>query len=121
MTPSDVQIWLDAYVAAWRSSDPVAIGDLFAEDATYAYQPWAKPREGRDAIVADWLSNVDPPDSWEAEYRPTLVSGNRAVATGETQYVDGNTYSNLWQLSFDETGRCTSFVEWYMTHPQKKG
>jgi hypothetical protein len=120
MTPSDVQIWLDAYVAAWRSSDPVAIAELFATNATYAYQPWSEPLQGREAIVADWLVNVDPPDTWRAEYHPNLVSGNRAVATGETSYVGGNTYSNLWMLSFDDDRRCLSFVEWHMTHPKKK-
>jgi hypothetical protein len=33
-----VAAWLDAYVAAWRSYDPDAIGALFSKDATYAYQ-----------------------------------------------------------------------------------
>ena len=32
MTRDDVQRWLDRYVEAWRSYDPDAIGDLFAED-----------------------------------------------------------------------------------------
>ena len=29
MTHDDVQAWLDRYIAAWRSYDPEAIGDLF--------------------------------------------------------------------------------------------
>jgi hypothetical protein len=36
LTHDDVQRWLDAYVDAWRTYDPAAIGALFAEDATYA-------------------------------------------------------------------------------------
>lgn len=117
MTPEKVQAWLDAYVAAWRSYDPVAIADLFAKGATYAYQPWGAPVQGREAIVASWLTEQDPPDSWDAEYRSTLISDNNAVVVGETRYVDGRTFSNLWLLSFDEAGRCATFVEWYMAQP----
>jgi len=32
-------LWLDDYVAAWRSYDPEAIGALFSEDAEYRYHP----------------------------------------------------------------------------------
>lgn len=31
MTHDDVQDWLDRYVVAWRTYDPAAIGELFAE------------------------------------------------------------------------------------------
>ena len=40
MTHDDVRAWLNAYVEAWRTYDPAAIGALFTEDATYAYHPW---------------------------------------------------------------------------------
>lgn len=114
MTHDDVQRWLDHYVAAWRSYDPDQIADLFSRDATYAYQPWAEPLRGSSAIVADWLKEPDEPDSWQADYRPLLVAGNRATATGETRYRGGKTYRNLFVLTFDDAGRCTDFVEWYM-------
>jgi ketosteroid isomerase-like protein len=116
MTPEDVQAWLDAYIAAWRSYDPGEIANLFAENARYAYNPWDEPIKGADAIVAGWLTNPDEPDSWEAEYRPLLVSGNQAIAIGETHYMSGKVYTNLWPLTFDD-GKCTDFVEWYMTKP----
>jgi hypothetical protein len=38
-TRAQVQEWLDAYLAAWRTYDEAAIRDLFAEDAGYAYHP----------------------------------------------------------------------------------
>ena len=112
-----VQEWLDNYVEAWRSYDTVAIADLFAEDATYAYHPWDEPIRGRDAIVAEWLSERDEPGSWHAEYRPFVVADSRAVAVGETRYADGKTYHNIWQLTFDQDARCSAFVEWYMKPP----
>jgi ketosteroid isomerase-like protein len=117
MTREQVQAWLDEYVAAWRSNDAAAIGALFAEGATYRYHPYDDPERGRDAIVADWLEDPDEPGSWEASYAPLLVEGDGAVATGETRYADGQTFSNLFVLAFDGDGRCTEFTEWYMEHP----
>jgi ketosteroid isomerase-like protein len=122
MTHDDVQAWLDAYVGAWRSYDLRAIGALFTEDATYAYHPWDEGEEvvrGRDAIVANWLEEQDSPDSWEGHYRPLMVEGERAVATGTTSYTNGELYWNLWVLRLDENNRCAEYVEWYMDRPQK--
>jgi hypothetical protein len=120
MTDDRVQAWLDSYVSAWRSYDPVAIGELFSDDATYAYHPWDDGDDvirGRAAIVANWLDEPDAPASWSAEYQPLLVSGDRAVATGVTRYDDGKVYWNIWELRFDDAGLCTEFVEWYMRQP----
>ena len=64
MTHDDVQPWIDAYVDAWRTYDPEAIGALFAEDASYAYHPYDEGDEvvrGREAIVDDWLGERDDP------------------------------------------------------------
>jgi hypothetical protein len=120
MTDDGLQAWLDRYVAAWRSYDQAAIGELFSDEATYAYHPWDtgdKVIRGRPAIVANWLEEPDAPGSWSAEYRPLLVAADRAVATGVTRYDDGKVFHNLWELRFDEAGRCTEFVEWFMLQP----
>jgi ketosteroid isomerase-like protein len=116
-----VQLWLDAYVDAWRTYDPAAIGALFAEDATYAYHPYDEGEEvvrGREAIVADWLEEQDEPGTWEASYRPLVVEGQRAVAEGTTSYTNGDFFWNLWTLRFDDENRCVKFVEWFMVRPQ---
>ena len=120
MTHDEVQTWLDAYVEAWRTYEPQSIAALFAEDATYAYHPWDEGEDvlrGRDAIVASWLEERDPPGSWQARYRPLLVEGERAVVTGTTDYANGDTFLNLWVLRFDGDGRCAEFVEWYVAPP----
>jgi hypothetical protein len=117
-----VRRWIDAYVEAWRTYDPEAIGNLFDEDATYAYHPYDEGDEvvrGREAIVADWREHRDPPGSWEAAYRPLLVEGERAVVTGTTAYSYGRFYWNLWVLRFGADGRCAGFVEWYMIRPPR--
>ena len=100
MTQQRVQAWLDAYVEAWHSYDRAAIAELFSPEATYRYHPY------------------DEPGSWEARYEPLLIDGDRAVATGETRYADGQTFSNLFVLEFDADGRCRSFTEWFMEHPE---
>lgn len=116
MTQDEVQAWLDAYVEAWRSYDPEAIGALFSADATYRYRPELEPLRGRDAIVASWLGDRDEPGSWAATYAPSLIAGDRVIVTGESRYTSGRSFSNLWELTFDADGRCRDFVEWYMEH-----
>jgi ketosteroid isomerase-like protein len=125
VTRDDVQRWLDRYVEAWRSYDADAIGELFADDATYKYHPYdPEAVVGRAAIVADWRDNQDTPGSWTAHYEPYAVDGDRAVAIGESRYTnpDGSLrdlYYNLWTLRFDDDGRCTEYVEYYMALPEK--
>ncbi len=118
MTHDDANRWLQAYVAAWRSYDPAAIADLFAEDATYRYHPWDDPLEGRDAIVADWLANKDDPGAWEAAYEAWAVEGDRAVAVGTSRYDDTDgkrLYHNVFLMTFDGAGRCREFTEIFET------
>jgi ketosteroid isomerase-like protein len=118
MTRDKVQQWLDRYVDAWRSYDAGAIGELFSDDASYAYHPYDQPLQGRSAIIESWLSERDEPGSWDAHYEVSLLAGDRVIATGETSYAEGRVFSNLWQLRFDADGRCAEYVEWYMEHPR---
>ena len=119
LTPSDVQTWLDRYVAAWRSGDPTLIGALFTEDVVYRFRPFEEPVVGRDAVVAAWLENPDEPDTWVAEYRVWSVTDDRAATTGETRYTDGSNYHNVFLLRFRE-GACCEYTEWFMT-PESVG
>jgi len=121
--------WLDEYVAAWQTYDAAGIGALFSEDAVYRFHPWDEGDDavrGREAIVAHWLEEPDAPGTWSAAYKPWLVDGDRAVATGVTRYpahegVDGDKvereYHNVFLLRFDEHGRCAEFTELYMSRP----
>lgn len=118
MTRERVQTWLDAYVEAWRTYDADAIGDLFSDDAEYRYHPYDEPLRGRRAIVDDWRGDRDEPGSWSARYEVLLVDGDRAVATGETRYAEGRTFSNLFVMAFDGDGPCREFTEWFMEHPR---
>lgn len=115
-----VQRWLDNYVSAWKSYDPQAIGDLFSENAVYAYNPFSEPVQGRAAIVASWLEEPDTAGTYDGHYEPIMIEGDRAVANGHSLYFepDGTTlkaeWNNIFLLRFDADGRCSEFREWYM-------
>jgi ketosteroid isomerase-like protein len=122
MERSDVQTWLDSYVAAWRANEREPIEELFTPDAVYGYRPWDSDEHtmrGRDAIVDSWLDEPDAPASWDAKYEPFAVDGDRAVAVGWSKYAaDGDepekTYHNAYLLRFAPDGRCAEFHEFYM-------
>jgi len=119
-----VQRWLDAYVHAWKTYDPQAIGDLFSENVVYSYDPFSAPVHGRAALVASWLENADTPGTYDAHYEPIMIDGDLAVANGRSLYFeqDGSTprdeYNNIFILRFDEEGRCSEYREWYMPRPK---
>ena len=121
---ASVTSWLDAYVQAWKTYDPRAIGDLFSENATCAYNPFSEPIQGRAAIVASWLEEPDATGTYDGHYEPILIEGDRAVTNGRSLYFeqDGSTlkaeWNNIFVLRFDDEGRCTEYREWYMRRPE---
>ncbi|MGH8916447.1 MAG: nuclear transport factor 2 family protein [Acidimicrobiia bacterium] len=125
MNRDDVQVWLDRYVEAWRSGDPGSIKGLFTEDAVYGFRPWHSEKatvRGHDEIVQAWLEDDDAPGSWEAHYEPFAVEGDRAAATGISDYHTrgdgGETYYNCFLLRFADDGRCAEFNEFWMLRPK---
>ena len=137
MDRSTVQAWLDRYVEAWKSYAPDQIASLFAADATYRYHPYDSDDDvvrGRDAIVRDWLepdgnaSTRDVPGTYDGQYEPYAVDGDRAVAIGWSRYWSDasrakleRTYDNVYLLRFDGDGRCTEFTELFMKRPDAPG
>jgi hypothetical protein len=82
MTEANLRDWLERYVTAWHTSDAGDIAALFTEDAVYCYRPYggdANAVHGRDAIVAAWLDEGDPPGSWEASYAPCRAPGTTVI------------------------------------------
>jgi uncharacterized protein (TIGR02246 family) len=119
-----VSRWLEAYLQAWKSYDPEAIGELFTEDCAYRYHPADEPLRGREAIVTSWREDdPDEPGTFEARYEPVAVDGDVAVATGESIYtktpggpVDA-AYDNCFLIRFADDGRAREFTEWYVKRP----
>jgi len=132
---AEVDRWLRAYVAAWKSYDRDQIGALFAEDVEYRYHPYDAPLHGRDAVVESWLgesdnataSTRDEAGTFDATYRSAGVDGDLAVATGSTVYTSTpggpaeRVFDNCFVLRFDAAGLCCEFTEWYMERPEPAG
>jgi hypothetical protein len=134
MTRDDVQVWLDRYVEAWLTYDPDQVRDLFAEDVVYRYHPYdaaADVLDGREDVVQSWVapegsaSGRDEPGTYDADYEPYAVDGQRAVATGWSKYWTDATrstldhvYDNVFLMEFDGEGRCRRFTEFFMERPK---
>ena len=126
-----VDRWLAAYVAAWKSYDREAIGELFSEEVEYRFHPADEPIRGREAVVEAWLgeghhpdaSDRDEPGTYDAEYRAVAVDGDAAVAVGASTYLDHpggavtDVYDNCFVMRFDADGRCREFTEWFVKRP----
>jgi uncharacterized protein (TIGR02246 family) len=111
-----VTAWVANYRRAWESNAPQDIADLFAQDAAYFTEPFAKPWLGRDEIVAGWLAKRDEPGSTSFEWHPLIVTEDLAIIEATTRYPD-QTFSNLWVLRLDNLGQARQFTEWWMEHP----
>jgi len=111
--------WVRGYRRAWESNDPEDIGGLFADDAAYFTEPWAKPWLGRDEIVAQWLRRRDEPGDTTFEWHPLIVTEDLAIIEATTVYgAPARTYSNMWVLRLDNLGQARQFTEWWMKHPR---
>jgi hypothetical protein len=125
------QIWLDRYVAAWKSYDADDIGALFSDDVRYRYYPHAEWVTGREAVVASWLADDtgaqgsarDEAGTYDATYAPIAVDGEVVVATGTSTYTESpggsvsEVFDNCFVLRFDTAGRCRELTEYYTQRP----
>lgn len=126
MNRADVQLWLDAYIEAWRQNRPEPVEALFTEDAVYRFRPYAgegRAVEGIADIVSSWIEESEGSGRWVASYQPYAVDGDRAVAIGTSRYSasdDGSeeVYHNCFLLRFDDGGRCAEFTEYWMLEPK---
>jgi hypothetical protein len=117
----DAELWVEAYLHAWLTYDPTAIGALFSEDAEYRFHPDGTPVVGRDAIVESWLAERDEPGTYHANYAVFALEDDRAAITGTTTYFADDThesivnvYDNCFLVEFDDDGACCRFTEWFV-------
>lgn len=112
-----INAWVEGYLAAWDSNDPVQIAALFTEDARYFDAPDREPWRGPEAIVAGWLGAEDKPGTWEFRHEILAIAGDLGFVRGWTRYIapaEPKTYSNLWVVRLAPDGRCSEFTEWWM-------
>ncbi|MGH3657070.1 MAG: YybH family protein [Micromonosporaceae bacterium] len=109
--------WIDRYLTAWNSNDPADIGALFTDDAVYYTAPFDPPWQGRAQIIESWLADKDEPGETTFDWNPVSITDEVAIIEATTTYPN-TTYSNLWVIRLDDEGRCGSFTEWWMEHPE---
>ena len=107
--------WVRARLELERPQD---IGQLFSDDAAYYPEPFSAPWRGRQAIVDQWLARKDEPGQTRFTWQPLAITDEVAIIQGQTTYRDPpRTYSNLWVIRLEPSGRCAEFTEWWMEHP----
>lgn len=111
-----VHAWMEKYQAAWTTNSAEDIRALFTPDALYETRPRdPDPWRGQDGIVAGWLAARDEPADWSFSWTLLGCDGGTAFVQGVTAYSGGRpTYDNLWVITFDGSGRASSFTEWFM-------
>lgn len=113
--------WIDAYVGAWESNDPPAIGALFTIDGVYRLEPW-ETWNGREEIVAGWLEHADQPGEAGFHWWHVARDGDLWIVEARTRYHNlGKDYSNLWLVELDDEGRARGFSEWWKQIPDDAG
>lgn len=115
--PADAAAWLEAYAAAWRASDPDAAADLFAEDASYTFDPFGPGLKGRDAVRDYWRTATGAQTELDLRVEPPLlVDGDRAAAEWRASFIRDGEQVRLAAcllLRFDDDGRCTDLREYW--------
>jgi len=111
-----------AYERAWRTAGTEALGELFAEDATYRMSPYEEPARGLREIGALWEREREGPDeAFEMEGEVVAAERDVAVVRVEVAYGRGSEYRDLWVLRFAPDGRCREFEEWPFKPGQRYG
>jgi hypothetical protein len=54
MRREEVSVWLEPYVAGWKSGDRDEIEALFSDDARYRYHPYDEPLVDQATIADSW-------------------------------------------------------------------
>lgn len=124
MERADVERWIAAYEAAWRSPGTHALATVFTPDVTYRASPWRAPIEGLADLARFWEAERDGPDEpFELRSEIVAVDGATAVARIEVTYTgpDTSRWRDLWVMTLAPDGRCRAFEEWPFAPGQSDG
>ena len=120
MDRAGLERWVAAYERLWRTPGTDALGELFAEDATYSTAPYEAPDRGLSAIADFWERSRDGPDEdFTTAAEVVAVETGTGVVRVDVRYgVDPpQEYRDLWVVRLAGNGRCTHFEEWPFAPP----
>jgi uncharacterized protein (TIGR02246 family) len=119
MTYEDIRMWLDAYGRAWETRDAQAVGELFAEDATYQETPFVEPMRGRAAIREYWVNAVvRTQEQIRFGYQILAVAEDSCIAHWWASFVRVSTQTQvkldgIFLLTFTPGNLCSELREWW--------
>jgi hypothetical protein len=108
--------WLAAYRQAWIERDANAAAALFAEDATYAEQPYDAAFAGRAAIRNYWARVTTTQSAIAMQFGTPITVGNRTAVEWWTTLENGAapiTLAGAFILTFDASGLCRTLREYW--------
>jgi len=97
---------------------------MVAPEAVYSPAPFEEPHRGLEAIQKMWEEERSgPQEEFSMTSEPVAVEGDTGVARVEVRYGEPRPlhYRDLWIVTLDEEGRCTSFEEWPFWPPGSAG
>jgi ketosteroid isomerase-like protein len=118
----NVQEWVDAYAAAWRTRDPDAAAALFADDGAYHDDPFGEPHRGHDGIRGYWAQTCEFQAEVTTRFGTPVVEGGGRRAAVEfwvTNLAQGqpSTLVGILLLQFAPDGRCQQLREVWFARP----
>jgi hypothetical protein len=113
VSPAAVTDWVERYLTAWSSAASNDIKALFTPAAEYHERPYETEWIGREAIVEGWLSRQEWQEGgWTFDWEILMITGDTAAIRGTGVYKELGTFENLWVVTLDAKGRCSTFRMW---------
>ena len=120
MTRADLERWIAAYEAAWRTAGTDGLDRLFTPDATYSMAPYEEPYRGLATIAELWERERHGHDEgFDMHHEVVAVEGDTGVARVEVRYGEPrpHDYRDIWIVRLGDDGRCFHFEEWPFSPP----
>lgn len=117
MIRSEVQNWINSYVAAWRSPSKDKLAELFTVDVRYQLHqapPWNQSLSDLAELALYWEHVSSEQGEFELQSEIVALEGNVAVVKIDVTYAtaDPAHWHNVWIIRFADDGRCESYEEW---------
>ncbi|UFS58045.1 nuclear transport factor 2 family protein [Subtercola endophyticus] len=110
---ADVETWVAGYLTAWTTCAPADIAALFTVDAEQHERPYETDWIGCEAIIAGWQFRAKWQEGgWTFTWELLKIAGDTFVLSGTGVYTELGTFDNLWVVTLDDDGKCTSFQMW---------
>jgi hypothetical protein len=113
VSKTQVTAWVEAYIHAWETGTKEDIEALFTSDAEYHEWPYKTDLVGRDKIVKGWQSRQEWQNGgWKFSWSILTIKRDTVAIEGTGVYKELGTFANIWVVTLNDEGLCTSFRMW---------